>query len=76
MFWDLVHKHFKSHEIAFLDGLDFHTTESRKLVKEASGHGTVFVREISSLLMIGTDTENSDTAGSPNAKRIFDLRST
>ena len=45
-FWPEISRSYGKHEVALLDGLDYHKPVQREFLVKAARHGTLFVREI------------------------------
>jgi len=72
LFWPEISTYYSRHEVALLDGLDYHKPEQRQHLIKVAKYGTLFVREIDRHVLKGMDTSKSWIPGSETAKKIWD----
>jgi hypothetical protein len=73
MFWKEISRSYGKHEVALLDGLDYHKPEQRDFLIKAARYGTLFVREIDRHVIKGVDNM-SWKAGSETATKIWEAK--
>ena len=70
LFWPEISRSYGKHEVALLDGLDYHKPEQREFLLKVARYGTLFVREVDRHVLKGVDNM-SWKPGSETATKIW-----